>query len=271
MQATGRAVRPVAIPEQQAVLKARLHRTDAHEHLRSGRPADSRSIRSGPRRSKPTCAYYSEVFTDGQYRLRHPAGAVRAIRTKLRQLARSSSGPPGRPRTNRPGDEISYTNNWPHEPLVDNRPTGDAVIWTGVSIIMLLAGIAGMVWWYASRPDGTATCDDVPATDPLLQAAADPFAEGDAEVLLGRLRADPRADARGHHHGPLRRRRGRVLRHPAGQVAALRGHPHLARAARDLLDRHRVAGGRTVHRPAVSGGSRNGSASASTSCSARSW
>ena len=38
---------------------------------------------------------------------------------------------------------VTYTNNWPHEPLVHNRLTGDAVVWTGVSIILLLAGIAG--------------------------------------------------------------------------------------------------------------------------------
>ena len=53
--------------------------------------------------------------------------------------------------TNRPDDHISYTNNWPYEPLVGNRPTGEAVVWTGVSIIMLLAGISAMAWWYASR------------------------------------------------------------------------------------------------------------------------
>ena len=44
--------------------------------------------------------------------------------------------------TDRPGRRtITYTNNWPHEPLVGNPPTGDAVVWTGVSVIMLLAGI----------------------------------------------------------------------------------------------------------------------------------
>jgi nitric oxide reductase subunit B len=35
--------------------------------------------------------------------------------------------------------------------LVGNRPTGESVVWTGVSIIVLLAGISAMVWWYASR------------------------------------------------------------------------------------------------------------------------
>ena len=43
--------------------------------------------------------------------------------------------------TNRPGQEISYTNNWPHEDLVGNKPTASLILWTGFSVILLLAGI----------------------------------------------------------------------------------------------------------------------------------
>ncbi len=68
--------------------------------------------------------------------------------------------------TNRPDDTVSYTNNWPYEPLVSNRATGDAVVWTGVSIIMLLAGISAMAWWYASRRDAEEE-RAAPETDPL--------------------------------------------------------------------------------------------------------
>ena len=46
-------------------------------------------------------------------------------------------------------------------------------MWTGVSIIMLLAGICAMVWWYASQkahePEGP-----IPATDPLGAWASTP-------------------------------------------------------------------------------------------------
>jgi nitric oxide reductase subunit B len=31
--------------------------------------------------------------------------------------------------TNRPGSEVTYTNNWPHEPLIDNRPSSSIVLW----------------------------------------------------------------------------------------------------------------------------------------------
>jgi nitric oxide reductase subunit B len=53
--------------------------------------------------------------------------------------------------TERPGKSITYTNNWPAEELVDNRPAGNLLLWTGFSVIMLLAGIGLMVWHYANR------------------------------------------------------------------------------------------------------------------------
>ena len=53
--------------------------------------------------------------------------------------------------TERPGQEITYTNNWPSEELVGNRPTGSLLLWTGFSVIVLLAGIGLMVWYYARR------------------------------------------------------------------------------------------------------------------------
>ncbi|SDQ22957.1 nitric-oxide reductase large subunit [Pseudovibrio sp. Tun.PSC04-5.I4] len=52
--------------------------------------------------------------------------------------------------TNRPNDTISYTSNWPHEPLVNNKPTGASFIWTIISI-MLLLGCAGTLCFYYVR------------------------------------------------------------------------------------------------------------------------
>lgn len=53
--------------------------------------------------------------------------------------------------TERPGLDITYTNNWPHEPLIDNRPSAGNVIWSVISVVLLLAAIAGLVWWRAFR------------------------------------------------------------------------------------------------------------------------
>lgn len=75
--------------------------------------------------------------------------------------------------TDRPGETgLSYTSNWPHEPLVGNTLTGSAAIWSMVSIVLLLAGIAAMLWLHgASRHE-----EDVqpPASDPLAGALATP-------------------------------------------------------------------------------------------------
>jgi nitric oxide reductase subunit B len=53
--------------------------------------------------------------------------------------------------TERPGQDITYTNNWPADELIGNKPTGAMILWTGFSVIVLLAGIGLMVWFYASK------------------------------------------------------------------------------------------------------------------------
>ncbi len=75
--------------------------------------------------------------------------------------------------TDRPGDTgLSYTSNWPHEPLVGNTMTGTAAMWSMVSIVLLIAGVAAMLWFHGSHkeePD-----PELPATDPLLGAVPTP-------------------------------------------------------------------------------------------------
>ena len=68
--------------------------------------------------------------------------------------------------TNRPGLDVTYTNNWPHEPLIDNRPTAANVLWSMASVILLLAGVGALVWWQAFRKEEEPHVDP-PAEDPL--------------------------------------------------------------------------------------------------------
>ena len=116
--------------------------------------------------------HYSDVFSNGKTEYAIPKGAV-TDSGRLHNLTAFFFWTSWAASTNRPGESISYTHNWPYEPLVGNRPTGQTVVWTGVSIIMLLAGISGMVWWYASRK---AEEDDlpVPEADPLGHWIATP-------------------------------------------------------------------------------------------------
>ncbi len=46
----------------------------------------------------------------------------------------------------RPGKFYSYTNNFPYEPMVGNTPTGDALLWSALSLIALLVGIAAVLF-----------------------------------------------------------------------------------------------------------------------------
>ena len=41
-----------------------------------------------------------------------------------------------------PGKKYSYTNNFPYEPLIGNGPSSAAILWSALSLITLLAGIA---------------------------------------------------------------------------------------------------------------------------------
>jgi nitric oxide reductase subunit B len=126
--------------------------------------------------------HYSEVFSNGKTEYAIPKGAVTDI-GRLRNLTAFFFWTSWAASTNRPGESISYTHNWPYEPLVGNRPTGETVVWTGVSIIMLLAGISGMVWWYASRK---AEEDDlpVPEADPLGHWIATPSQKATVKYFL---------------------------------------------------------------------------------------
>ena len=74
--------------------------------------------------------------------------------------------------TERPGQAITYTNNWPSEELVGNRPSGSLLLWTGFSVIVLLAGIGLMVWYYARRRSDNE--ETIPSAFPLLKETQTP-------------------------------------------------------------------------------------------------
>ncbi len=111
-------------------------------------------------------AYYTDIFSNGREPYAIHKGAVTAP-ARLKALSSFFFWTSWAASTNRPDDRITYTSNWPHDPVLGNRPTGDAVVWTGVSIIMLLAGICAFVWFYVSRPVRPSDTE-VPAEDPLI-------------------------------------------------------------------------------------------------------
>ena len=132
---------------------------------------------------------------------------------------------------------------------------------------------AAMVWWYAVADATRSRRRRCPDTDPLLgcgrhavAAARRSSTSGSSaalilvQILLGVVTAHYGVEGDGFYGIPL------------AEVLPYTVDADLARAARHLLDRDRLAGRRAVHRPA---GRRHGAAaasgSASTSCSARCW
>src|SRR5450830_598551 len=75
--------------------------------------------------------------------------------------------------TDRPGEtDLSYTSNWPHEPLVANTPTAGVGIWSIASIIFMIAAIAGMILYQSStKEEGDPT---PPKADPLFDLKPTP-------------------------------------------------------------------------------------------------
>jgi nitric oxide reductase subunit B len=91
--------------------------------------------------------YYTDLFNRGNDRMGLQSGIVqkdedgRKVASFFGWLAWAAG-------TNRPGATYTYTSNWPFDPLVGNQPLPGALIWSIVSVIILILGIAGAIFLY---------------------------------------------------------------------------------------------------------------------------
>jgi nitric oxide reductase subunit B len=69
--------------------------------------------------------------------------------------------------TERPNSEISYTHNWPPDTQIGNSATGDLILWSGFSVIMLLFGIGVLIFYHAKV--GEQEEIQMPESDPLMR------------------------------------------------------------------------------------------------------
>ncbi len=69
--------------------------------------------------------------------------------------------------TERTPGEATYTNNWPHEPLIGNVPTAENIVWSIVSVVLLIAGIGFLIWAWAFLRRHDEEEPTAPARDPL--------------------------------------------------------------------------------------------------------
>jgi len=111
--------------------------------------------------------HYSQLFTEGHHDYAIPEGTL-TDPERLEALSAFYFWTSWAASTERPGDTVTYTQNWPHEPLIDNTPPADNVLWSILSIFLLLAGLVGMVWYFAAKPEEEPDPAEVPEKDPLL-------------------------------------------------------------------------------------------------------
>ncbi len=74
--------------------------------------------------------------------------------------------------TNRPDGVISYTHNWPADDLVGNVATKDLLVWSGVSIILLILCTGLLIFYHVKS--GNEEHLETPVSDPLLKQGMTP-------------------------------------------------------------------------------------------------
>jgi len=70
--------------------------------------------------------------------------------------------------TDRPGDDVSYTNNWPHDETIGNVPPPSLHLWSGFSVLLLLGCVGLLVLYHARNKEEEINGRDMlPLEDPL--------------------------------------------------------------------------------------------------------
>ena len=220
-------------------------RRDAH---RRSRPSARRRSRRSPR---TTTSLFSQRPGDARAARRRTRCAKTPCptpRTAARS-ARSSSGPPGPRSPSGPASTMSYTNNWPYEPLVGNTPTSSIVHVDRVqrAVHDRRHRAAGLAPRGLAR-QGRGRRSTPPATDPLRGLRVTPSMQATAkyfwlvialflvQILLGAITAHYQVEGQNAYGFAL------------ADVLPYFADAHLAHAARGAVDRDRVARHGPVHR-----------------------
>ncbi|TWG39514.1 nitric oxide reductase NorZ apoprotein [Acidovorax delafieldii] len=76
--------------------------------------------------------------------------------------------------TERPGTTATYTNNWPHEPLIGNQPTAENMVWSVMSVVVMMAGVGFLVWSWSFLRKHDEVEPTPPQHDPLSRVPLTP-------------------------------------------------------------------------------------------------
>ena len=167
--------------EERAVFRQRLEdlvRTNTFEEGTGTIRVDPVRVRA----FESNLAHYSDIFTNGSSEYAIQKGA-QSDPVRLRRLVSFFFWTAWASAANRPNNTISYTSNFPSEPLVGNVPTSSAIVWTGVSVILLIASIGAMVWFYAGwRKEDHVY--ETPDRDPLIGETLTPSQKATVKYFL---------------------------------------------------------------------------------------
>ena len=171
--------------EQRAALEARLRpliRTNTYDDATKSItvPADRATA------IEQVAAHYQSLFGDDPetlelrkaYAMKNGTVAEAEHRRALTAFIWWSAWSAG---TERPGKDITYTNNWPHDELVGNTPPGHLLTWTVFSVLFLIAGIALLGWHHARNKEETPL--ELPKTDPLALVKVTPSMRASAKYF----------------------------------------------------------------------------------------
>lgn len=167
-------------------------RAELKAEYRASGVDDSNTLVVSERRAQAiaqTATYYDQLFSDAP-----------ALRQSRQSFAMKENTLPSAERreamtrfffwtawaaaTERPGSDVTYTNNWPHEPLIDNQPSGENIVWSIASVVILLAGIGFLVWGWAFLRDHDEPLPAAPARDPLSLVGLTPSQRGLGKYLF---------------------------------------------------------------------------------------
>ena len=80
-------------------------------------------------------------------------------------------------------EAVTYTNNWPHEPLVGNRPAASLWLWSVFSVLFLIAAIALLGWHHAVTHGHGEEPHAIPKSDPFAALRITPSMRATAKYF----------------------------------------------------------------------------------------
>lgn len=136
-----------------------------------------------------TADYYDQLFSDAPALKKSRESFAMKENTlpnaeRRRQLSHFFFWTAWAAATKRPHTHVTYTNNWPHEPLIGNTPSSENVVWSIASVVLLLAGVGFLVWGWFFLHKHNEPQPAAPARDPLAAFALTPSQRALGKYLL---------------------------------------------------------------------------------------